>query len=100
MKYAVLSRYLLLVGVVVAIVGCSGNKAAEKELKANEKLAIEQGRLDADKVINAAPGSMDREKAILAIRAREQEILEFGDTAAANAYINAAEQRLDSLNII
>lgn len=99
MKFAALSRFILFVVISIAAVGC-GDKASEKELKANEKLAIEHGRLDADKVIKAAPGSMARERAVLAIRAREQEILQLGDTAAAEAYINAAEQRLDSLDII
>lgn len=83
----------------VALAACSSPAPAPQQSE-SECQASEQGRADAAKAIEAAPGSMERERAILQIRANEQKIKESGDSAAAAAYIRAAEASLDSAAII
>lgn len=58
-------------------------------------------RRDAAKVVAAAPGSMQREGAVLDIRVREQALRDAGHDRAADIYIStAAHILIDSLGII
>ncbi len=56
--------------------------------------AIERGRSDADKALAAPAGSMERQEAMLAIKAREHKLREAGYGHAADEYINAATDAL------
>lgn len=88
----------------IALAACLALAAScappETKISDNEQAAITHGRADAAKVIEAKPDSQERERAILHIRANEQIIKEAGDSAAAAAYVNAAEARLDSAGIL
>ena len=82
----------------VAAVSCSSPEA--QPMPENVRAAIEHGRADAGKAIEAQSGSQERERAILRIRSNQQKINEAGDSAAAAAYAHAAEERLDSAGIL
>ncbi|MDE7376525.1 MAG: hypothetical protein K2N16_06730 [Muribaculaceae bacterium] len=83
---------------IAVAVSCSSPEA--QPMPENVRAAIEHGRADAGKAIKAQPGSQEREQAILRIRANQQKINEAGDSAAADAYARAAEERLDSAGIL
>lgn len=91
-------KYIVIAACLVGAAACS--KPAPAQLSESERQAIELGRADAGKAIDAAPGSQQRESAILHIRANQQKINESGDSAAAAAYARAAEERLDSAGIL
>lgn len=90
-------KHIAIAACLFATVSCSSN---DTQVSENERAAAEYGRADAEKAIQTDPGSMERERAILHIRANEQKIKETGDSAAAAAYAGAAEERLDSAGII
>ncbi|MCH5220844.1 MAG: hypothetical protein J1F05_00725 [Muribaculaceae bacterium] len=54
--------------------------------------AAESGKTAGEKVLETAPGSMQREEAIFEIRARETEIRAAGFPTAADAFAAAAEE--------
>lgn len=56
--------------------------------------AIERGRADARRALDAPPGSMQRQKELLDIRAREYRLRRSGNSHAADDYINAATDLL------
>lgn len=56
--------------------------------------AIERGRADAMKAIEAPAGSMERQKALLGIRALEHRLRQAGHGHAADDYLNAATDML------
>lgn len=56
--------------------------------------AIEAGKTDAMKAVNAAPGSMERDEALLYIKSREFRLRNSGYGHAADDYINTAEDVL------
>ncbi len=56
--------------------------------------AVESGSAAAARVSLTRPGSMERENAILSIRARESEIRRAGFPSAADSFAAAAERRL------
>ena len=60
------------------------------------KAAAEAGRRDASEVMAHPSGSMDREKGVFAIRARETELRESGLDSCANAYARGAYAVIDS----
>lgn len=93
MKYLVIFTFL-----IIAIACTDGDKNSRK-LTANELFAIEKGYEAADSVINSTPG-MAREKALLSIRATQQQIMTAGDTLAALAFARAAQERLDSAALL
>ncbi|MDO4320221.1 MAG: hypothetical protein Q4C34_06550 [Bacteroidales bacterium] len=62
--------------------------------------AIECGRRDAEKVMSTAPESMERQRALLDIRAREAELRENGHAHAADDYINSATDYLKTHKIL
>ena len=90
-----LQKYVLAIATLAALGACS--KANKEASSANEQLAADQGHQAAMEATQQKPGSMEREKAILKIRATEEKILQTGDTAAARAYVGAAEAVLDSI---
>lgn len=90
-------KHIVIAGCLFAVASCSSNDA---QISESEYAAAEYGRADAEKAIQAEPGSMGRERAILHIRSNEQKIKETGDSAAAAAYARAAEERLDSAGIL
>lgn len=81
---------------LAVIAGCGSR---EKRLYSpNEPLARQEGIKAAERVEKTAPG-MEQEKAILAIRAKEQEIRQAGDSLAADAFASAAKEYLDSVGV-
>lgn len=61
--------------------------------------AVEAGRRDAEKVLHTAPGSMERDNALLFIKARENELRSEGYGHAADDYIDAARTYLNEKGI-
>ncbi len=61
--------------------------------------AIEAGRRDAEIVIHTHAGSMERQRAMLDIRAKEYELRENGYAHAADDYINSATEYLNTHGI-
>ena len=56
---------------------------------------------DVDKVVQAAPGSMEREHAVLAIRVRQHALSSNGHEPEAKLYLQTAQHLLvDSLHLI
>lgn len=74
---------------------CTNNRTVDRE-------KIEATALrDVSKVMQTSPNTMQREKAVLAIRVRERELRDNGYDEEADIYINIAQTMLiDSLNII
>lgn len=63
--------------------------------------AEQAARRDVAKVVDAPAGSMQREKAVIAIRVRENALRQAGYNEAADRYISTAQTLLtDSLRII
>lgn len=77
----------------VALGACSGKSAPA----ADHAFAAQRGREDAAKAAQAKPGTMQREKALLHIRATEYKLLQAADSATAAAYKQAAAAYLDSV---
>ncbi len=91
------AKIMTAVAVLAVLAGCGSR---EKQLYSpNEPMAIDEGIKAAERVVKAAPG-MEQEKAILAIRAKEQEIRQTGDSLAADAFASAAKEYLDSVGIL
>lgn len=88
------STFIISLLAALSLSACSGRKP-----DADEAFAAQRGREDAAKAVKARPGSMDREKALLHIRATEHKILQLADSAAAHAYKHAAEAYLDSAGV-
>lgn len=63
-------------------------------------LATQSGRDAASKVVQLPAGSMQREGAILHLRARETELIEAGYPSAAEAFAAGAEEILVQAGII
>lgn len=82
----------------LALASCD-SKPQTRVKTQNEIEAEAYGRADADKVIKSRPQSMEREKAVLHIKVKENQIREAGDSLAAAAYANAAKARLDSAGV-
>lgn len=91
-------RHIAIAACLFAAASCSSPEAVTTS--ESVRAAVEHGRADADKAIEAKSDSQERERAILQIRANEQKIKETGDSAAAAAYVRAAEERLDSAGIL
>lgn len=66
----------------------------------NDTLAAQHAHADAMRAIQAPAGSMQREGAILHIRATEEAILQAGDTAAAAVYVDSAATLLRQAGLI
>lgn len=83
---------LLLISSLATLASCSENSgdATVAELKA----AREAGRKQAQIVVNLPENSMEREKAIFQIRARETRLRDAGFESCADAYIEAAAEVL------
>lgn len=63
--------------------------------------AEQAARRDVAKIVDAPEGSMQREKAVIAIRVRENALRQAGYNEAADRYISTAQTLLtDSLRII
>lgn len=61
--------------------------------------AIEAGKIDAGKVLKTAPGSMERDKALLYIKSKESRLRMSGYSHAADDYIQTANDILHKNNI-
>ncbi|MCC8119947.1 MAG: hypothetical protein LIP09_14550 [Bacteroidales bacterium] len=92
-----MKKYLICLA-LLATLAC-GSDGGSKRVSPNEPLAREEGAKAAERAIRTAPG-MEREKAILSIRAKEQEIRATGDSLAADAFAKAAQERLDSAGLL
>lgn len=85
--------------ILLALTACSTGDRSPEKYSPYRQEAIGRGRTDAGIAISAR-NQMEREKAILEIRAKEQRLRQAGDDAAADFYISAAEELLDSAGII
>lgn len=91
MKYSVI---LLLLAVLSTLCSCSSKS------KYHDKVIVAAYR-DAEKVVQAAPGSMEREHAVLAIRVRQHALSSNGHEPEAKLYFQTAHHLLvDSLHLI
>lgn len=61
--------------------------------------AVEAGRRDAEKVLHTAPGSMERDEALLYIKSVEHRLRSSGFGHAADDYITSARSYLDENGI-
>lgn len=93
MKKLVLIVILLLGGILMWRT-CSEERADDGCTAADLAEAVAAGERDATQAADAAPGSMERQNLILAIRARQQRIADAGFTVAADSYGVAAERTL------
>lgn len=91
-------KYFTLVTILTLAAACSScSHSRPKHFDRVEEAA----RRDVAKVANAAEGSMDRERAVLAIRVRENALRYNGHEAEADLYLETAHKLLvDSLHII
>ncbi len=62
--------------------------------------AIQAGHRDAAEVLDTPPGSMERDNALLKIRARETNLRKAGFNHAADDYINSARDLLIKKGVI
>jgi len=89
---------IIVVGIVSLVSwltsGISGCTRAGGDFRRPVPEAIEAGHRDAEIALSAAPGSMERQDALLDIRARETELRDNGHAHAADDYINAAADYL------
>ena len=74
---------------------CSSDDSPSDGSREASREAVEAAIRDADKVINTAPGSWERDNTLLFIRAREHRLRSKGYGHAADDYINAARQHLE-----
>lgn len=92
---------IIIVGIMTLISRCSDGSvvrsAGDFEIPVTD--ALKAGREDARKVMSTAPGSMEREEALLFIRSREHALRDAGHAHAADDYINSAKEELKNLNI-
>lgn len=89
---------LIVVGIVWLVARCSDSDAIRHpELHDPVPEAVAAGREDARKVFETAPGSMERQNALLYIKSRETDIRRAGYPHAAADYLHAAQQELQSL---
>lgn len=87
--------------IIIAASLAAGSCAKDDKPTPDQAYAAQKGREDAAKAAKARPGSMEREKALLHIRATEHKILQAAsDSTAAKAYKNAAESYLDSAGVL
>lgn len=87
MKPVGLLTFILL----LACTACSGSSdATEAELEA----ATAAGRRHAEKALSYPAESMERERAVFGIRARETRLRDAGFEACADAYIESAAETL------
>lgn len=56
--------------------------------------AVERGKSDAERALSAPAGTMERQSALLGIRATEHRLRSAGHTAAADDYFNSATTTL------
>ena len=94
----ILYHTILTAGILISG-ACSGNSASAEnsaEIKEARNAAIR----DAAEAADTQKGSMEREKAVLAIRARESALRDAGFEDAADAYAACAEDELKRLDII
>lgn len=81
---------LILSGMLGACAGGDGSRRATEA-------AEETGRRDAREAMSAPANSMEREKGVFAIRARETGLREAGLDSCANAYARGAYEIIDSV---
>jgi len=86
----IIKIFLLAAALLAGVSSCG-----EKELPASTRGAIEQGRADA-KALCAAQYTAERDlhAALLAVKAREWQLRQKGDSVAATAYIDAFKEQL------
>lgn len=81
--------------IICTLSSCSGSRSPYHDQ------VIAAAHRDADKVIQATAGSMERERAVLAIRVRQHALSANGHKSEAELYYNTAHHILvDSLHII
>lgn len=91
-------QLIVLVAIVFGIV-CLVSKCAvdrEEEILEREQIheAVEAARRDADRVINTAPGSMERDERLLFIKSQEYKLRSNGHGHAADDYILTVKEIL------
>lgn len=93
---------IIVILIMVCVSRCSGGDGVHGcgDFRTPVPEAIEAGRADAVKVLKTAPQSMERDNALLFIRSRESELRSAGYGHAADDYINAANEYLNTHNIL
>ncbi len=85
---------LSLLSVICILGSCSSKSPYHDQV-------VAAARRDVEKVANAAPGSMEREHAVLAIRVRQHALSSNGHKTEADLYFQTANSLLvDSLHLI
>ncbi len=95
---------LIIISVMTVLSRCSDDAGdvfrKGGNFRAPIPLAVEAGRSDAMKVVSTTPGSMERDNALLFIKAREHRLRKAGYGHAADDYINAAGRLLVEHGVI
>lgn len=104
MHYDRLIVQLLLLAVVVfmviwGIAQCSRNNNGAEYNREVIIEAVEAARRDAAKVLDTAPGSMQRDEALLSIKATESKLRQSGYGHAADDYIGTVREILEENGI-
>lgn len=88
-------KFLLYIGILLVLVGCEDRqgRASAADLQA----AAEAGRTAAEQAMALPEGSMEREGAVLHIRAVESALREHGYDECADTFARKAEQVLFNL---
>lgn len=97
--FAQLLLIVLLIFLFVSLISVCTSDDSINDGREIERDAVSAGRRDAEKVLDTAPGSMERDGALLFIRAREHELRKNGHGHAADDYIDAARKYLQENGI-
>jgi len=92
--------YILTLAAGMALCGCGSCDSGTAKNSAEIEEARTAARRDAARTARTAENSMEREKSILAMRARESSLRDAGFDDAADAYALCAEKELLRLHII
>lgn len=91
---------IILAAAAVALSSCGGDNR-NRPSKADINRTVEQARKDVAIVASTAPGTTDRQRALIGIRVRENRLRQAGYETLAGIYISEAEDLLaDSLGIV
>lgn len=89
---------IMLIGAALFLLPAEGHEAdsTSEEIAAAEAAGTEAGHA----VASTPPNSMERERAVLEIRARESQLRNAGFPSAANSYAGAAEKAMKDAGVL
>ena len=94
-QLGILAVIIFLIVLLVAKCDSTGDSDSTDNSEQTYIQAAEAGANDANKALETAPGSMDRDNALLEIRAREHQLRSKGHGHAADKYIESARKVLE-----